>query len=314
MRLLLKGLLLSALCLVSCWACSEVPSAPEESNENVEAVSLLGDPLLRPRIVAATRSKTEADLQQARTAYEAAPESLEAALRYGCQKAFLHRYREAIQIFSEALEKHPDNPRLLRHRGHRFVTLREFPSAIRDLSRAAELMDGKEDEIELDGAPDSRSELRSTLKFNIWYHLALAYFFNGEFTQAYSAFGECQIIARANADMLVAATHWLYVATRRVGLDSDAELLLDPIHLDLDVIENQDYLDLLMLYKGHYEAEDVLAVKDSLQRPTRAFGVAHFFKMNGREDEANELFLESLANEQWPSFGYIACEAELSRL
>ena len=276
-----------------------------------EATSLLGDPLYPLGGDTATHL---ANLAEAKAKFDAAPDSEEAAIWYGRRLGYLQRYTEAIQVYTDALNKHPNSVKLLRHRGHRYVSTRKFVNAIRDLTRAAELSDTIEDEIEPDGIPNARNEPRSTLKFNIWYHLGLAYFLNGEFGQAYSAFGQCHGISSLNPDMLCAATHWYYVATQRIGLLEDADLLLDGFDLTLDVIENQDYLDLILFYRGHYTAEAVLDVSDPGQHATRGFGVAHYWKVKGETDKANNLFLEIVDEGNWPSFGMIACEAELTRI
>ncbi len=284
----------------------------EPTNEGApEAISLLGDPLYP---LAGNTDKLLENLAEAKARFDAAPDDEEAAIWYGRRLGYLQRYSEAIQVYTDALEKHPNSAKLLRHRGHRHISRRKFVSAIRDLSRAAELADSMEDEIEPDGIPNARNEPRSTLKFNIWYHLGLAYFLNGEFGQAYSAFGQCHGISKLNPDMLCAATHWYYVATQRIGLLEDADLLLDGFDLTLDVIENKDYLDLILFYRGHYTAEDVLEVSEPGQRATRGFGVAHYWKAKGETDKANDLFLEIVDEGHWPSFGMIACEAELTRI
>lgn len=293
-------------------------AACEEPAQQVEAtaegISLLGDPLIPPVDSAEDRADKLARLKAAQADYATNPDDLEAAIWVGRRLGYLYRYREAIDVYTKALEKHPDHPKLLRHRGHRYLTLRQFSKAIRDLSRAAEVMDGQEDEIEPDGIPNARNEPRTTLKFNIWYHLGLAYFCNGEYSQAYSAFGECYSLSKANGDSFVACTHWLYVATRAIKLDADAEMLLEPITLELDVIENKDYLDLIMLYKGHFTPEEALQGETPLARATRGFGVAHFLKANGDADAANDLYLKIVSEGPWPSFGALAAEAELSRL
>ena len=276
-----------------------------------EAISVLGDPLF------AMENPDEdllLNLAKAKAEFDAAPTSEEAAIWYGRRLGYLDRYQQAIDVYSTALERHPDNPKLLRHRGHRYLTTRKFIDAIRDLSRAAELTDALEDEIELDGIPNARNEPRSTLKFNIWYHLGLAYFFNGDFIQAQSAFHESYSISKRNGDLLCAASNWLYITTSRLGLDQDAELLLDDITLELDIVENEDYQHLLLFYRGFFTLEEVMDVSDPLKRATRGFGVAHFLMMHDEQDRASDLLLEVVDAGNWTAFGSIAAEVELSRL
>jgi len=47
----------------------------------------------------------------------------------------LGRFREAIAVYSIGIDGHPEDSRLYRHRGHRFISIRLF-------ERAVELMAG----------------------------------------------------------------------------------------------------------------------------------------------------------------------------
>src|SRR4029078_11810488 len=94
--------------------------------------------------------------------------------------AYLARSRDAIETFSEGIEKHPDDARLYRHRGHRYITVREFPKAIEDLTKAAQLRSGKPVQVEPDGQPNARNIPTSTLQSNIYYHLGLAHYLSGD--------------------------------------------------------------------------------------------------------------------------------------
>ena len=139
----------------------------------------------------------------------------------GRRTAYLGQYKQAIRIFTEGAEKFRDDPRFLRHRGHRLITLRCFDLAISDLKRAAKLTKGKPDEIEPDGLPNARNIPTSTLQSNIWYHLGLAHYLKGDFKAALNAYREAMKVSK-NPDMLVATTHWLYMTLRRLGRTKEA--------------------------------------------------------------------------------------------
>ena len=79
----------------------------------------------------------------------------------------------------------------------------------------------------------------------------------------------------------------------------------------MDVIENFAYRDLLLMFKGELTPEDVLGGNDAIDDATRAYGVGAWYKINGREDEANEIFRKLVVGPMWPAFGHIAAEAEL---
>ena len=57
-------------------------------------------------------------------------------------------------MFSKGIALYPDNPKFYRHRGHRYISIRQFAKAQADFEKAAQLIKGKPDEIEPDGAPN----------------------------------------------------------------------------------------------------------------------------------------------------------------
>lgn len=114
----------------------------------------------------------------------------------GRRTAYLGDYRKAIAIFSEGEKKHPQDPRMYRHRGHRFISLRVFDQAITDFEKAAELIKGKPDEIEPNGIANSRGVAMGTLRFNIWYHLGLAYYLKGDMENALRGYENCMDASR----------------------------------------------------------------------------------------------------------------------
>lgn len=296
---------------------SAAQTSAEETSPLPESFSLLGEPLYRPEPPEAVRTEREGDLAEARARYEADPADPDALIWLGRRTAYLGRYREAAALFSRGVERFPEDARFLRHRGHRFLTLRRLDLAEADLARAGELVRGQPDRVEPDGLPNARGIPTSTLQSNVWYHLGLARFARGDFEGALAAYRECLAVS-GNPDMLVATSHWLYMTLRRLGLDGEAAAVLEPIHADLDVIENHAYHRLLLLYRGELAAEDVLgdAEAGSLDFATLAFGVAHLHLVEGREAEAATLFrqiVESGGSDQWPAFGHLAAEAELAR-
>lgn len=267
-----------------------------------------------PAMSPEARGEREAALAAARGAYEASPGDAGALIWVGRRLGYLGRYREAIDVFSEGVRKHPHDARMLRHRGHRWITLRDFDRAIRDLERAATMVRGRPDEIEPDGLPNARNTPTSTLQSNIWYHLGLAHFVKGDFEAALRAYRACMEVSK-NPDGVVSGTHWLYMTLRRLGRDAEAERALAPIRSDLDVIENASYHRLLLMDLGRLAPEDLLRADPStIDGATQHFGVAHWYLASGEQDRARELFEEVIAGGQWASFGYIAAEAELRRI
>ena len=282
-----------------------------------EATSLSGKPLFAPDISVERRAALEKDLADAKAAFDKDP-SADAAIWLARRTAYLGRYREAIAVLTAALAKHPSDARIYRHRGHRYITTRQFDKAIADLSKAAGLVENRPDEIEPDGQPNAKNIPTSTLKTNIYYHLGLAHYLKGDFTRAADAYRLCMQHSK-NPDMQVATAHWQYMTLRRLGLDADAAAVLGPITDRMSIIENESYHRLLMMYKGSSEPGALLAASraEPLDAVTIGYGVANWHLYNGRQEDARAILMEITEKyraTQWPGFGYIAAEADLMRL
>lgn len=282
-----------------------------------EAVSLTGAPLMRPAMSDEARQQAEQRLAEARAIFERDPRDADAAIWLGRRTAYLGRFQEAIAIYTSAIAVHPNDARLYRHRGHRYITTRQLEKAVADLAKAASLTAGKQDEIEPDGIPNARNIPTSTLQSNIWYHLGLSHYLRGDFERALRAYREDLKVA-TNPDMLVATSHWLYMTLRRLGRESDAAAVLAPISHDMDIIENGAYHRLLLMYKGDLPADSVLAAPadgdSAVNDATVGYGVANWHLYNGRRAEAEQLFRQILRSPQWAAFGYIAAEADMARM
>ena len=278
-----------------------------------EATSLLGKPLNSPQPAANVREKLEADLSAARAALDRAPDDADARIWVGRRLAYLGRYREAIAMFTEGVQRFPKDARFLRHRGHRYITVREFDKAIDDLARADALVSGAADQSEPDGQPNARNIPLTTLHSNIRYHLALAYYLKGDFAKAEPVWQRARDAVK-NPDNLVSATHWLYLTLRRLGRRDEAARALDAIGPGLDVIENGSYYSLCQVYKGMRTADDVLkAAGTGPAGAAVAYGVAVWHEVNGRADEATALRRQLVDSVEWAPFGVIAAEADLAR-
>jgi tetratricopeptide (TPR) repeat protein len=274
--------------------------------------SLLGQPLSAEALAPEDESRMKAQLAEAQAVWEKDRNNADALIWVGRRTAYLGRYREAIGIFSDGIARHPTDARMFRHRGHRYLTVREIDRAIADFEKAADLMAGRPDAIEPDGLPNARNVPTGTLHSNVWYHLALGYYLKGDFSRA----ADTWIKARdsvANDDNLVAASYWLYLSLQRAGKPRDAAAVLQPITADLDVIENTEYHQLLRLFQGERTPEDLLAAAgdDSGGSATR-YGVSAWYLVNGRQEDAAALWASILEGPDWASFGFLAAEAEVA--
>lgn len=303
--------ILSLIFILACFSCKHevkediLPDVPE----GAQAVSLSGKILYAPEPDSATIEK----YLRAKEEYEEDPYDPGLLIWYGRRTAYKGDYREAIRIYSEGIEKFPDDPRMFRHRGHRYISIREFNRAINDFEKAAVLIEGTQDRIEPDGMPNALNIPVSTLHTNIWYHLALAYYLKNDLSDALEA-GQKGIEASTNDDMLVAMTHWIYMMHRLMGNEEEAKSSVEPILPDMEIIENQAYHQLCLLYKGEILIGEITGEGYSdIMGDAMLYGIGNWYFYNGEKEKAKEIFEKIIERGVWASFGYIAAEVQLKR-
>lgn len=279
--------------------------------EGTQARALDGRLLVPPPLSAEVESDRQAKLAQARARLQDAPDDRGAWIWVGRRLGYLGRYREAIDVYTEALERWPGDPFLLRHRGHRYLSVREFACAVDDLTLAAEACREVPDEVEPDGLPVAGRPPHSSLHFNVHYHLALAHFVLGDFVRARDAWLLC-LACCDDDESRVAVTHWLWCARMRCGDPAGAAATVQGITADMDIVENTAYFQLCLLYKGERTGSELKAGKGSSGAALR-FGLAHHELVTGDRAAAERAFAELAADPGWASFGVIAAEAELQR-
>ncbi|MCI0434611.1 MAG: tetratricopeptide repeat protein [Gemmatimonadetes bacterium] len=304
--------LIAAIVLIVTTGCTEpepVPDAPVPP-DSVEAVSLLGEALF-------AREDTTGAIARADSALAADSTDIERLLAAAAARAEVWQYNAAIALYTRGMTIAPDDWRLYRFRGHRYISTRRLAEAVTDLERAAQL---------------------SPASFDVVYHLGLAYFLSGRFDAAVNTYGRCVDLARApgalteaQADLergfrgctriatdpatRVAITDWLVRAFRRAGRAAGADSLLPSIEPGWTLASNTAYYRNLLYYKGILTEADILAGGDSSERfETRAAGVANQRLVAGDTAGALELFERIVQDPHWPGFGRIAAEAELARL
>ena len=296
-------------------ACTSTP-APSLP-PGAQAISFLGDTLREQPIAPATRQRYESQLGEAKAAYDRAPTNPDSIIWYARRLAYLGRLREAIDVYTRGIELHPENPWLYRHRGHRYISVRELDRAVADLERATQLVAGKPDEVEPDGQPNAQNIPIGTLHSNIAYHLGLAYYLKGDYARAVEVYRRELADAR-NDDRRVSTAHWLYMSLRRLGRDAEAAEVLVPFRQQMNVIENETYHRLMLMYKGEMPVDSVLPTtatgEMSVTDATAAYGIGAWHLYNGRPAEAEQIFRRIIAGGQWGAFGYIAAERELATM
>ena len=276
----------------------------------VQAISLLGDSLYTVELEEGPFRTAEFKYLKALRRYNKKPDDIENLVWLGRRLGYLGHFSAAIEVYTEGLELWPQDARLYRHRGHRYISTRQFEKAIADLQKASELMPDSL-EIEPDGLPNQQGVPRTTLQYNVWYHLGLAHYLSGNFAEAAEAYDRCLQVSDNN-DCQVSTRYWSYLTQRKLG--SDGAGLLDPVVPNMYLIENTVYQRLGLLLKGTFPPDSVL-VEDpgSLNGATKGYGLAMWKEFSGDAEGARTLKKSLQGPRQWSAFGAIAAEADLAR-
>ena len=282
----------------------------ENQNRQPAAVSLFGKPLFAQE----PPEKLLKQLEQHREAYQADPQNADHLIWYGRFTAYTGDYEGAIEIYTRGIEQFPEDARMLRHRGHRYISTRQFDLAIQDLERATHLIANRENKMEPDGLPNAQNIPVSTQHGNIWYHLGLAYYLKQDFENAQRAYEKCRDTS-ALPDNLVSATHWLYMIHRRQGNEAAAKQCLEQIELEMEIIENMDYHQCCVFYKGLISQDEFEKFASAgAQKDAVDYAMGTWYLYNNQPEKARSHFETITSRDSWASFGFIAAEADLKKL
>ncbi len=284
------------------------PTAP--GDPDIEAISLLGKELRRsspPKEVAAVQTAAIAELQAHLRRHLADADTL---IWLGRRTAYLGRYREAIEIFTDGAARRPEDARFLRHRGHRYLSLRRIDDAIADFERGLALVAGRPDQVEADGLPNLFNRPTSTLKTNLWYHLGLAYYLKADFEAFRRGLPGLRGARRQRRHSgrrgLLAAARLAPrrprgrgqplaggAAARSAG-DRKRRLLAPLAALPRRARARQDR---------------PAGGAGGVPGATFGYGIGVWHLLGGRTDAARRSFEQVVAGDTWAAFGYLAAEA-----
>jgi len=237
---------------------------------------------------------TEA-LTKAQAALAADPRNVAKIIELGVAQSGARQFREAIATFTRGLEIEPNNALLLRWRGHRYLSVRDFDKARTDLIRGSTI---------------------DPSIYGIWYHLGIIQYIGGEFVAAAASFAKAQPIAPDPGE-LAGSTDWLWMSLSRAGRGAQAQAMLDRRpEARLPPIDNA-YTRRLQLYRGEIGPDAVVTPADTedVQIATLAYGLGNWYLVKGDKVKAREWFERSVNTAGgWPGFGFIVSEVELGRL
>lgn len=244
------------------------------------------------------------------------PTNAEAMIWVGRRLGYLGRYKEAISTYQQGETLHPKDARFARHIGHRLISLKQYEDAEKAFERAARLTAAEPDRVEPDGLPNEAGVPTSTLKGNIWYHLGLARYLQGNFASAAIAYEGASALAH-NPDAAAAARYWLFLSLKRSGLEDAASEALGGVDSNWDLIENGVYHELALCLRGERDCEAILQqarTAEGVGYATPAYGVAMARMLAGDSAGGRSLLEEIVAKDTGASFGRLAAEADLQRL
>lgn len=225
-----------------------------------------------------------------------------------------NRFRDAINIYTDGLAEYPRSFKIRRHRGHRYLSVRETEKAIIDLNEAVELLDEnsvKELENDASGKP------WGTYEHWIWYHIGLYHYLNADYAKAAEAYQKC-IATAINGKNVVGPSDWLYNSYQKMGEAEKAAQVIEPITPDYDTDRNHSYFKRVMLYKGIADPENFV----DLNKPsdqwtagdiTLAYALANWNQYNDKPDVAKSIYSKILEAPVWNTWAYVVTDKEMSR-
>lgn len=229
---------------------------------------------------------------RAAQALAADPRNVEKFIALGVAQAGARQAREAVETFTRGLAVSPNNAPLLRWRGHRYLSLREFDKAMADFNRAA--------------------RIDSTI-YGIWYHRGIVRFVRGDFAGAADDFARAIPLAPDPGE-LAGSTDWRWMSLARAGRAAEAKAFLaqrtDSLKTDVA------YARRLKLYRGEITPEQLITPADTedVQLATLAFGLGNWYLVRGDRALARQWFERSVKSGGWMGFGFIVSEVELQRM
>jgi tetratricopeptide (TPR) repeat protein len=229
---------------------------------------------------------------RAQAALAADPTNVEKIVALGTAQAGARMMREAVATFTQGLRAHPNDALLLRWRGHRNLSVRDFAKAKADLERGA--------------------RLDSTI-YGIWYHLGVLRYVQGDFNGAARAFRKAMRNPPDGGE-LAGATDWLWMSLMRAGRTTEARVHLTSRPDTLPT--TAAYKQRLALYRGEIGPEQLFGPGDTsdVNVATLSYGLGNWYLLKGDTTRARAAFERAIASGGWPAFGFIAAEQDLRRL
>lgn len=278
-------------------------------------MSLLGDTLWSVTLPGPVAAERLARLTEARRR-DRSTADLATRLLLGRRTAAMGRYREAVEIYSAAIERLPPDARVLRRRGEALLALREIREAMRDLRDAVAAAARNSTVREfLDGPEGAYTQVSLAHGANLL--LGVGHFVEGDYRAATASL-LASLQASISPDEIAEATLWLTFALNRAGRTREAADLVRAVPESLAVKQRRAEHRLLLSYRGSLSLatlqREMAEAGDPELEALYLFGFAMSLEASGRTAEATDALEQVRLVGAWHTLPALAAEAELSRI
>ena len=224
-------------------------------------------------------------------ACRAKPQTYENLLALADALCWQLRFREAIDVLTQAIALCPERMEAYRKRGPKYLDTLQFENALADYIRC-EQADGV--------SVESR------------YRVGMAHYMMRKYEKAIAAFSGSLAIVPQDDDMYIADVYWLVLSQLRAGKSADAQKTLSQHYRpDMYVGHHTAYEKAMRVAAGAAEADDMLrsleAEPDDLQYAMAGYGICVFLESRGEAEKAAALRKRILSRDGfWFCFSFLA--------
>ena len=221
----------------------------------------------------------------------AKPQTYENLLKLADALCWQLRFREAINVLTQAVALEPERTEAYRKRGPKYLDTLQFEQALADYTRC-EQVDGV--------SVESR------------YRIGMAHYMMRNYEQAIAAFSNSLAIVPQDDDMYIADVYWLVLSQLRAGKPADAqEALVQHYRPDMYVGHHTAYEKALRVAAGLAQPDDMIAElepkPEDLQYVMAAYGICVWLESRGEIGKAAALRKKLLARDSfWFCFSFLA--------
>lgn len=228
-------------------------------------------------------------------ACRAKPQTYENLLALADALCWQLRFREAIDVLTQAIALCPERMEAYRKRGPKLLDTLQFENALADYIRC-EQADGV--------SVESR------------YRIGMAHYMMQNYEKAIAAFSGSLAIVPQDDDMYIADVYWLVLSQLRAGKPAASqETLAQHYRPDMYVGHHTAYEKAMRVAAGFAQPDAMIAEleaePDDLQYAMAAYGICVWLESRGEAEKAAALRKKLLARDGfWFCFSYLAAYSD----